>query len=355
MKRAISLVVCGLGLSILAGCPIYSDDRGSRVCIGNTCYSCPNGSYSGDCTGFTCGGGFDCPSGYTCGSDQQCHYGSGACASPNDCPSGSNCGADSTCHAGDCSLSGCPTNYVCKLGGGSAGVPACVPLGGGVSDAGAGGDGGGGITSTCKSDTDCSDGGTGAKCLTGSCVAAADQCADTTQCPNGAQCVAGVCTPSCSAGKACPTGYGCDTNKGVCTQNPAPCADSSTCNGKVCVEQHCVDSCGAGGTCGAGLTCVDGGCTPTQTPVFVCNADGAQDACQPGSICLRHSCYIACGGDAGADTCKAADQFNQCKSVTTSSGAHQVCGSTTNLGSDCDPTQGKNCAGSLICIDGFCK
>jgi len=174
MKRAVSVVVCGLGLSILAGCPIYSDDRGSRVCIGNDCYNCPHDSYSADCTSFTCGGGFDCPTGYTCGSDQQCHYGNGACSSPTDCPSGS-CGADNRCHAGDCSESGCPTNYVCKLGGvdRNSNVPVCVALGGSVTDGGP--SGGGGVVSSCKSDSDCSDGGTGAKCLTGSCVSAADQ------------------------------------------------------------------------------------------------------------------------------------------------------------------------------------
>jgi hypothetical protein len=102
---------------------------------------------------------------------------------------------------------------------------------------------------------------------------------------------------------------------------------------------------------------VDGGCIPDQTPVFTCATDGAEGlpGCQPGSICLRHSCYIACDPDAGADACKSADTFNVCKSVTTSSGAHSVCGSNNNLGSDCDPTQGKNCADPLVCIDGFCR
>jgi hypothetical protein len=119
------------------------------------------------------------------------------------------------------------------------------------------------------------------------------------------------------------------------------------------VQQHCVDACAAG-SCGTGLTCEDGGCVPDQRPVFICSTDGVQDNCQAGSICLRHSCYIACG-DAGADACKSADRFNQCKTVTTSSGPHNVCGSTDNLGTDCDPTQGKNCSAGAICIDGYCK
>lgn len=107
--------------------------------------------------------------------------------------------------------------------------------------------------------------------------------------------------------------------------------------------------------CAAGLLCIDGGCVPDEKPVFVCATDGVKDACQQGSICLRHSCYIGCDADAGADACKSADNFNVCKEVTTSSGAHSVCGSSTNLGTDCDPTLGKNCASPLICIDGYCR
>ena len=101
--------------------------------------------------------------------------------------------------------------------------------------------------------------------------------------------------------------------------------------------------------------CVDGGCTPDQQPVFTCSADGTQGECQQGSICLRHSCYIGCNPDAGTDACKAADAFNVCKTVTTASGAHSVCGSNNNLGTECDPTQGKSCPSPLVCIDGFCK
>jgi hypothetical protein len=350
MKRAVTFVLFGLGLAILAGCPIYSSDRDHRVCVGGECYDCPEAYYSGACTPWTCNSGGDCPSGYTCTSDHRCKLTDGvppgandaACTKPADCTSG-NCGADNKCHAGDCSMTGCPSSFVCRLDGGDNGVPQCVPI---AAD-------GGGVTSTCKKDSDCPS-PAGSKCLTGACVPPNEQCADATQCAAAAQCVDGACTPSCSANKPCPTGYACDTSKGVCTNNPGPCINSGQCNGKVCVQEHCVDACGPGGTCGAGLKCVDGGCSPDQQPVFTCSTDGAQDACQAGSICLRHSCYIACGGDAGQSTCQTADQFNQCKAVTTSSGSHQVCGSTTNLGTDCDPTQNKNCA-SGVCIDGYCR
>jgi hypothetical protein len=124
----------------------------------------------------------------------------------------------------------------------------------------------------------------------------------------------------------------------------------------VCVEQHCVAPCGSNNACGTGLVCVAGGCIPDQKPQFVCATEGKQYACASGSLCLHHNCYIACdsSSDAGAQ-CKNADQFNLCKSVTTASGTYSVCGSASNLGSDCDPTVGKNCSGGLICIDGFCR
>jgi len=350
MKHVFSFVLLGLGAAALGGCPIYSDDqRSNRVCVGSDCYSCPDPYISDSCYGFSCYGDSDCPSGYACGSNHRCQLTDGnppgpssgtLCTQPSDCASGQSCGADNKCHAGDCSTSGCPSNFVCKLSGG---VPTCEAVGGE-----------GGVPA-CKSDGDCQS-PAGSKCLSGACFAPADQCADATQCAAGSQCVQGACTPSCSDSQPCPTGYACDLSKGVCTGTTGACTTSDQCTGgQACVQQHCVDPCGAGSTCPAGLICVDGGCTPDQQPVFTCVTDGVQDKCQAGSLCLRHSCYIGCDADAGADACKSADKFNVCKSVTTSSGAHSVCGSTTNLGTDCDPTVGKNCASPLVCIDGFCR
>lgn len=351
LRRGGITVLLGLGIGILAGCPIYPEGRDHRVCVGGDCFDCPDSYYSSACSAWTCNSGADCPSGYTCTSDNRCKFTDGTttppggtpCTKPSDCAAG-NCGADNKCHAGDCSTTGCPSSFTCKLASGSNGAPVCVPIGGD----------GGGITSTCKSDKDCPT-PAGSKCLTGTCVAPPDQCVDATQCPGGAQCVQGSCTPSCNQNTPCPTGYACDNAKGVCTSNPTPCTTSDQCNGKVCVDEHCVDPCGPGGTCAAGLKCVDGGCTPDEKPVFTCASDGQQDNCKPGSICIRHSCYIGCTADAGVDACKNADQFNQCKAVSTSTGTYNVCGSANNLGSECDPTQGKNCAAPLICIDGYCK
>jgi hypothetical protein len=355
MKRAVSFTLFGLSAIVLGGCPIYPSDRDHRVCIGGECYDCPESYYSDACHPWTCNSTSDCPAGHSCTSERRCKAGTtppggenAACTKPSDCASG-NCGADNKCHAGDCSTTGCPSSFVCKLSGTDKGVPQCVPSGS-APDAG-----NGGIASTCKKDADCPT-PAGSRCLTGRCVAPQDQCADATQCPAGGQCVQGACTPSCSTNKPCPTGYGCDLGKGVCTTNPTPCGTSGTCGGgKVCVQEHCVDTCGAGGTCSTGLKCVDSGCTPDQQPVFTCGADGVQDTCQQGSICLRHSCYIGCSASGAADQCKNADTFNQCKAVTTGSGTFNVCGSTGNLGTDCDPTQGKNCTSPAVCIDGYCK
>lgn len=348
MKRAALFVFSALGVAVLAGCPIYSDDtdRDHRVCIGGECYDCPDAYYSSACTSWTCYTGSDCPSGYACNTSNRCTLGAQdgggvqTCAKPSDCPPGSTCAADNVCRAGDCSTTGCPANYTCKLANGAA---QCVA----AAD--------GGAVSSCKADAECAS-TPGSKCLTGECVPPSGQCADATQCAAGAVCVDGSCTPACSATKACPTGYGCDLGKGVCTQNPTSCTSSTQCTGgSVCVDQHCVAPCGEGATCPAGLVCLDGGCTPDERPVFVCNTEGVQDSCQPGSLCLRHSCYIACSSEAGTEACKSADTFNVCKAVTTGSGTYEVCGSSSNLGTECDPTQGKNCSAPEICIDGFCR
>lgn len=320
LKPIAVLALFGSGVAVLAGCPIYPSD-GSDGCYDGPCYG---GGVPGPKTGET------------------------TCSKPSDCPAGENCGSDRLCHAGDCSETGCPTSFVCKLSGGRA---SCVPTGGGGEV-----DGGGGSTSDCQNDGDC---GTpaGSRCLSGACVPPQDLCADTTQCPDGSRCVDGACTQACGGTitKPCPTGYACDAQKGVCTENQTPCTSSSSCTaGNVCVQEHCVAPCTTGGTCPGGQVCVDGGCTPDEKPVFTCATDGVQDACQPGSLCLRHSCYIACDADASA-SCQSADEFNVCKSVTTTSGTHSVCGSSSNLGTECDPTQNKACTGALICIDGFCR
>jgi hypothetical protein len=361
-KRWVAVVLVGLGALVLGGCPIYSESRDHRVCLqSGQCYSCPNDYYSSDCYAYGCNGDYDCPTGYSCNYGS-CN-GSGAyplpdggsaptCSRPTDCPSGQVCGADAQCHVGDCSNWGCTSGYQCKLSNGSL---QCV--GGGAPD---GGNGDGGSTfNGCHNDAECAS-TPGAKCLNGACVAPQDQCFDTTQCPANEQCVAGVCTPGCASGSTCPTGFSCDPKTSVCSGNPTPCgttADGGTCSGSnVCVEDHCVLPCGVASTCPSGQVCVAGGCIPDQKPQFTCAKEGTQDACAAGSICIHHSCYIGCNADAGADACKNADKFNVCKSVTTSGGTYSVCGSSSNLGTQCDPTTGKQCPNAgAVCIDGFCN
>lgn len=341
MKHILSFSLVGLGAIALAGCPIYSDDqsRDYVLCAGDDCFRCPAPFISDDCSTIYCRTNSECGSDYVCSASGRCAPPATvtpACTEPSQCASGTNCGADGRCHAGDCSTSGCPSSYVCKLDGGA---PACVRIDDNNN------------TSTCKSNNDCPT-PAGSKCLSGTCVAPADQCVDATQCASGSQCVDGVCTPSCSASKPCPTGYACD-DKGVCTGSNGTCSSSSECSGaNVCVQRHCVAPCNAG-QCEGGLVCVDGGCMPNQQPIFTCDAEGQRDRCQEGSICLRHSCYIACDAAQGNADCTNADAFNECKTVTTSSGDYSVCGSASNLGNDCDPTRA--CTQPLLCIDGYCR
>ena len=97
IKHAVTFVLSGLGVAVLAGCPIYSDDHSQRVCVGGQCYSCGDSYYSSDCSGFTCNTGSDCPSGYDCDSNGQCSASTdastGSCTKPSDCAAGSTCGA----------------------------------------------------------------------------------------------------------------------------------------------------------------------------------------------------------------------------------------------------------------------
>jgi hypothetical protein len=351
MRRIIGFVTAGLTTAVLAGCPIYPGND-YRVCASDACYSCPTDSYTSQCDPFYCSASADCPASFECASDQRCHAKTGgvtpvpttpvpttqSCAKPEDCPAGSVCGADNKCHVGDCATSGCPSAYVCLLASGKA---TCTPRGGNTTP------------SICSGDAECSAKTPGAKCLSGSCVAPADQCLDSTQCGAGLECVEGSCTPSCSSTKACPTGFSCDLGKGVCTGNPSPCKSNAQCTGgNLCVDERCVAPCGAGDTCSQGLICVGGGCIADEKPVFVCDKEGEQGACSTGSVCLRHSCYIGCDPNS-ANACKTSDQFNKCKPVASSGKSYNICGSETNFGTDCGPE--KACASGLVCIDGFCR
>ncbi len=345
MKRLVSLALIGAAAAFLGGCPVYSDDSSSYPC------ECNQGTVYG----------------YDAGAPADATF-PGSCSQPGDCPSGYTCGAGGVCQLGDCAITGCVAGYVCELANGTlqcepsgtqgdSGQPTNVDSG---ADAPSSDDSG----VACQSGADCP---SGDLCLDGTCVPPANQCYDGTQCPAGDKCVQGACTPSCATSadggsSSCPTGYSCTdiddaSASGVCTGNPTPCeSDPSVCpDGTVCSQNHCVSPCGSGGTCPTGQECLQGGCVPNQNPQFTCTTDGVQDACAAGSICIHHSCYIACAPDAGASACQSADQFNECKPVSASGNTYYVCGSSTNLGTQCNPESGQLCAGSAaVCIDGYC-
>ncbi|MFO0762523.1 MAG: hypothetical protein U0359_39150 [Byssovorax sp.] len=260
------------------------------------------------------------------------------CGNPEDCSAGQTCAPNGTCQPGDCTANGCIFGFTCKADGTCASANPAA----------------------CGSNADCSSAGAGYACVSGICTAPGDQCFDQTQCPAGDKCAAGKCTPSCKNDADCPadSGYLCDTGLGLCTKPALACTITNDCGGVptlVCVDGACIPR-SMGPTCDAGDVWVQNGCLPDQKASFVCNADGVQDVCAASSICLHHSCYISCDPAQNPNACTNLASFNQCKSVTTGSGPHNVCGSSQNLGTDCDPTDpAKACQAGKVCIDGFCK
>jgi hypothetical protein len=322
-----------LGISAaLAGCPIYSAD---------SCAQDPN-CVTPQPVADTGPGPVDCDAGYARSVD-------GTQCNPSDCRAAEMaCGAGQACQQNfggayvcvstvtDCRATGCISGYTCATA--SSGY-LCTS-----TDANA-----------CVADADCpAKTGAGSLCLGGVCKAPKDLCSDSTQCKAGASCVDGRCTPTCAA--ACAEGYACDSATNLCTgAGAATCSASET-----KVNGRCVKSAATDGSCPTGTVSVAGGCVVDDRPVFFCDqagtADGTQDKCSAGSICLHHNCYVSCD-PAVATSCAAVDKFNVCKQVTSSAGPKNVCGSSTNLGTECDPTATppKTCAVGKLCIDGFCK
>lgn len=378
MKRLLLGITLLGAAAVLGGCPIYPSQGEYQVCTSSGCYSCPDPSFSSACTPWPCQSDYDCSTGYVCDPTQS------ACVAP---------GPSNGYDAGptDCSVTGCPSGQVCKL---SAGIAQCVPTGGGddastseggneggplpdagpspeasPSEGGTDGSDGGTVSGPCNDDATC--GGGGARCIDGQCTPQGHLCADRSQCvAAGSACVDGVCEPTCSASAPCPTGYQCDLNRGVCNVNPGACSGSgtSTCQGgTVCVDQHCVPPCAAPGdagdagpSCPAGQACVNGGCIPDQAATFACSNDGQSGAlantCGADAICVHHDCYTACSLDAGAAACAPSSNVTGtvCKNVTIETGSYAVCGESTTLGSDCDPSQGSACSVGKVCVDGYC-
>jgi hypothetical protein len=369
MPRLASLAVLGFLAGAIGGCPIYTDDD-DGYCDYGDCHrdyycsapsDCPsdevcgidNECHIGDCSSWACADGYRCEqmgsNDYECVIDVSTTGGGGEggsggsgggdvvyCGNPDDCAADETCGTDGACQAGDCTAIDCIFGFTCDQ---EANPPACIrenPAG-------------------CGADADCSSLGADHKCLSGVCTPPADQCFDQTQCPNGDVCAEGKCVPSCAGGASCPSAYMCDAVE-TCTVPTTSCNITNDCGGGpayVCVDGACVPR-AFNGDCLPGEVWVDNGCIPDQSPIFVCQTEGVQDACAAGSICLHHSCYINCAAP-NETACVALPEFDQCKAVTTPTGTFSVCGSDQNLGGECDPTAGIDCMPGLVCIDGFCK
>lgn len=387
--------------ALLGGCPIFQDNGSGGsggFCNDPSCQSTSSG-------GTTCSQPSDCLANQTCGKDGQCHDGdctfsgcvsgytcvvaadhtascvpnssssssgsstssSGAggsggaggsssssgsstsssgtggaggspavvyCGNPSDCAMGQTCAPNGTCESGDCKAIGCIFGFACQPDG------TCTSTN----------------PASCAVDADCKNAGAGYACVSGICTSPDDQCFDQTQCAAADKCAAGKCEPACTTDMDCPSGsgYGCDTTKGICSKPLKTCKITNDCGGpsEVCVAGACVPR-AVGGNCATG-DWVENGCIPTQKATFICKADGQQDVCAAGSLCLHHACYISCAAP-NQTACNNLPTFNVCKPVTTQSGAHDVCGSNQNLGGECDPTVANSCGAGKLCIDGFCK
>lgn len=343
--------------TLLAGCPIYAADS----CASDPSCSPPPtivaDSGPADTTpppdsDSSCGAG--CNPGYVCTALDTGRYGCQAydcratektCTSPLKCVlSDTGVYACANDVPNDCAKTGCITGYSCAAG--DPGTRICVST----------------DPNACVADGDCgAKTGTGSLCLGGVCKAPKDLCSDSTQCKAGSTCLDGRCEPGCAA--TCATGYACDSKTSLCTGVTTACDTAKPCaKGSACVAGRCVDKAQTDGSCkNTALVSVAGGCVIDDRPVFFCDKDGTKDGtkdvCAASSICLHHNCYVACTGTADTASCATVDKYKVCKSVTSSSGAHFVCGSNTILGSQCDYTASPpvKCDLAKVCIDGFCK
>jgi len=334
--------------SMISGCPLYAADSCAEdpACSSRT--DAGPADVAPETTTTGCGTG--CEPGYTCTNQSSgtyecvaydCRASEKACTDGKTCVNAEGVWKCVAPGATDCSATGCITGYAC---GDLGGKKVCLQNG----------------SNTCYGDGECiAKTGAGSLCLGGECKAPKDLCTDSTQCNGSASCVDGRCVPKCTT--TCASGYTCDSATGLCTGGSGVCGASKACTTGTCVNERCVQPAETNGTCPAGTVSVAGGCVIDDRPIFFCDndgtKDGTQDKCAAGSICLHHNCYISCTGVGDTTSCKAADKFPVCKSVTTSSGSHFVCGSDTSLGSQCDLTASppKTCSSGKVCIDGFCK
>jgi Cys-rich repeat protein len=345
LAKLIALAAALLSAAFAVGCPVYSDNAYPAAvgCI-----------YATDCPlGYLCNGGY-CILGPSIGgggrdagvADARVpdapadapSNGEGAaaayCGNPADCKMGETCSVDGICHSGDCSSIACINQFQCAVV--TSGF-ACVHADG----------------QACGADAQCAN---TARCVDGRCTPVADLCTDRTQCAPGNACAAGKCVPICATDSDCPSGFRCHHDPGVCIDKKS-CTITSDCAYRdvVCVDGACVPRCAAVGACADGGrgACVDNGCIPSQKPLSACQVDGSMTGCAAGQICLHHACYTSCQAP-NANACSALASTPLCKMVTVGSATYSICGTTTTLGSECDPTLGTACAAGKTCVDGFC-
>lgn len=108
---------------------------------------------------------------------------------------------------------------------------------------------------------------------------------------------------------------GADTSNGCDDGNP--CTQDSIVDG-ACVHQ--IEGYGHACTDDGLAACISGQCCPTT--LGVCHAEGVQDSCASGSVCLEGVCWIACGPDESA--CHGTE-FPSCVTKSIGSVSARVC------------------------------
>jgi hypothetical protein len=241
-----------------------------------------------------------------CGADDVSGTSGGSCSADTDCPIGSVCSVNGSCVESPCQY--CLDDQICYRTAdnpeGTCSAPECVdesdcngqPCIEGQCGGPPGSNGGG--DDSCENDTDCP---TGYSChpLSDTCVE--DENAGEDPCDNVTCDVGQTCNPNTGECVDDNGGGSCDKEPSDCT-GATPALDEASCE---CVE------CASASDCSGGLTCQNNSCVDSSE----CATE-----CEPGTPGM-------CGGN--TPYC-----VNECCSECIGGG---------------------DCAGSQLCIDGFCQ
>lgn len=293
------------------------------TCIGGTCQTASNLSYSGECSA-----SIPCD-----GPEWLCDLNFCGAGNPTSCEGYCGGQAPGGCYCDDlcAQYNDCCDDIQAQC------VDVCVPNCAGKD---CGSNGCSGSCGTCEDGNTCSVAGqcvavcvpncAGKQCGSNGCEGSCGNCSGGSTCNAAGQCVAGADPNSCvgNCGSQAPGGCWCDeqcVNYGDCCTDKAATCDVVVCvpdcAGKVCGDDGCGDSCG---TCPGGATCNAGGQCVTQTDPNSCVGncgDQAPGGCYCDEACVNYG-----------DCCT--DKVAACDTVCTPSCDGKSCG-PDGRGGDC--------------------